>query len=69
MVRASVSQLEGCRFEPWPGHTKEFSKWYPLPSCLVLDVWNGKVKYVELPVGQHPTVAFTAFTEVWLRAT
>ena len=31
--------------------------------------WSGKVKHAELPVDQPPAVAFTAFADVWLRAT
>ena len=31
--------------------------------------WNGKVKHAELPVDQPPAVAFTAFEDVWRRAT
>ena len=46
-------------------------KWYSLPSHLALDIreWSGKVKHAELPVNQPPAVAFTAFADVWPRAT
>ena len=46
-------------------------KWYSLPSCLGLDIreWSGKVKHAELPVDQPPAVPFTAFADVWPRAT
>ena len=44
---------------------------YSLPSRLALDIrgGSGKIKYAELPVGQLPAVAFTAFAFVWPRAT
>ena len=37
----------------------------------MLDIreWSGKVKHVELPLDQPPAVAFTAFADVWPRAT
>ena len=46
-------------------------KWYSLPSRLVLEIreWSGKDKHVELPVDQPHAVAFTAFADVWPRAT
>ena len=42
-----------------------------MPSRLALEVreWSGKVKHAELPVNQPPAVAFTAFADVWPRAT
>ena len=50
---------------------QRFLKWYSLPSRLALDIreWSGKVKHAELPVDQPPAVAFTAFADVWPRAT
>ena len=38
---------------------------------MALDIkeWSGKVKDAELPVDQPPAVAFTAFADVWSRAT
>ena len=46
-------------------------KWYSLPSHLAVDVseWSEEVKHAELPVGQSPAVPFTAFTDLWPRAT
>ena len=46
-------------------------KWYSLPSRLALDIreWSGKVKHPELPVDQPPAAAFTAFADMWPRAT
>ena len=68
--RTSASQSVGRRFKPWPSHTKDFKN---STHCLL--VWRltyenevGKVKHAELPVDQPPTVAFTAFADVWPRA-
>ena len=52
VVRASAAQSGGRGFESRPGHTKDFKKWYLLPSCQVLDIkrkeWGSK--HGELPV-------------------
>ena len=46
-------------------------KLYLLPSHLAFNIreWSGNVKHAELPVDQPSTVAFTAFADVWPRAT
>ena len=66
MVRGTASKSEGHGLEPWPSHTKDFKKWYSLPSRLALDKWerSGEVKHAELPVDQPPA----AFADAWPRA-
>ena len=46
-------------------------KMYSLPSHLAIDTreWSGEAKHAEPPVDQPPAVAFTAFADVWPRAT
>ena len=71
MAQWSALQPVGRGFGPRPSPTKDVKKWYSLPSHLAPDKreWSGKVKHPELPVDQPPAVAFTAFTDVWSRAT
>ena len=71
VVRASASRSESRGFESWPSHTKDFKKWHSLPSRLALDKCerSREIKHAELPVGQLPAVAFTAFADAWPRAT
>ena len=60
---------KGCRFEPWPSHSKDF-KMVPTAflsgtRCMTME-WESLTSGATS--GPTPAVAFTALADVWPRA-
>ena len=70
MARAFALQPEGLVFEPQSSPTKDFKNGtYCLLFWPLTSENSVKVKNAELPVAQPLIAAFTAFADLWPRAT
>ena len=71
MVRASASQPEGRGFEQWLRHTKGIKSGTHclLLWCLMYENGVGQLHMQSYLWTSPPAVAFTAFADVWPRAT